>query len=217
MSTIFNLMAFFSIEDSIFSDLKANYPFAFWIAIAAAGGGYLTYKVMKFLSRFESLVLKVNGIENAVNTLIIRVDNLETRVGFIERQLSTIIGLLAGRGFDVSALPANSPREFSELGYRMLRDLGCKDYVDRNREEFIRIMESKNLKLGFQVQNCALSMILERTLDDDFAPIQSYIFQNSFYPKGDGTMMALELKDAIHLAGIYLRDLYFQKYPETKI
>lgn len=217
MSSIFNLMAIFSIEDSIVSDLRANYPFAFWIAIAAIAGGYVAYKGMKLYSRFE-------GMEKNIALLFVRVDKhdvlferIDVRLSMIERQLVGLHAFLMPMGYNPRSALGNSPRELTAIGYSILKDCGGKDYIDRNKDAFLKVMEEKGLKRGWQVQNTAGIIIFEKIADEDFSFIQDYLFHNTCYYIKDEEPMDLGLKEVVAIMGLYLRDLYFEKHPATKI
>lgn len=75
-------------------------------------------------------------------------------------------------------------------------------------------MQSQGFKSGLDVQNYCTILLNERINDTDLIPVKDYIFSKPEYIISDQNKVPLDMTVAITIMGIYLRNKYFEKYPE---
>jgi len=196
-------------EEGIFQIMWSNAPFFTTIIIVAVLFGYLGYKISRIYHRFEKT-------EKDCSTLNSNTTQIFNQITGVDKKLTVIITYLVGEGFNPAIFTSHSPIELNKLGYRILEDIGGKKYIDENSESLVKIIEGKGVKSGLDVQNYSNIILSEKLLEDGFVPIKNYIFQNPIYKVSEDKNINLDLGIATQIIGIYLRNKYFEKYPDLK-
>lgn len=166
-------------------------------------------------TQLQILIMKVDDIQNKhIPDIISRLETMDRKLDNLILSVNNICTFLSitQKGFSTVST-SNSPRELSEFGTSLLEDIGGKKYLDESSPELIEIIKSKSPKSGLDVENYANILLTEKTEDDKFVPIKNYIFQNPVYRRGNAEL-DLTMTIVLQIMGIYLRNKYFEKYPE---
>jgi len=206
-----NLSIILDVQDSLFTWLATNYPLLTGIILIVLITGVIVY-------RFSGLVHRFRKTENDCGQLNNNQIALNKRLGSIDSKLNTlIIHLSSTKKIDSNLFRTQSPIELTEAGSKILSDMGGKNYVDSHLETLINQIQKQDFKSGLDVQNYCSVMLNERIIEDDaLIPVKNYIYTNPIYKIDDNTSIPLDLTVSVTIMGIYLRNKYFEKYPELK-
>lgn len=200
--------------EAILDWLKTNYPNLFIIVLLLGVLGVILVacvKITLFVVNYRQRLQKVEQDCSGISNLDVKISQLLTKVDKITTHLLT-----NDKELDPRIFQANSPIELSELGQRILRDIGGKQYVDDNLSILIDYMEQRDFKSGLDVQNYTEVLLAEESDKEAFTPIKNYIFQNPVYKIDEDKTITLHLNLCINIISIYLRNKYFEKYPDLK-
>jgi hypothetical protein len=106
--------------------------------------------------------------------------------------------------------------ELTDLGFKILVEIGGRDYIDKYAARLIAEVENRNPKSGLDVQTYSNIVLTEKSSEDEFLDIKNNLFQNPTYTLGDSRQLPLDLGVATQIMGIYLRNKYFERYPDLK-
>ena len=101
--------------------------------------------------------------------------------------------------------PAHSPTRINEDGEKLIDETGIKKIIDEKLDIFIKELESQNLKSPYDVEQNCFYLLKSKKNTDVMIPIRNYVY---CHPNG----FAEEI--IFFVGGVYLRDKYFEKYPE---
>lgn len=174
-------------------------------------GGLLVWAAMYLRSRFKKIEDKCEVLHTK------DVPEINGKLNTIITQLSKVTTYLSTK-FDAhnQLFQVNSPKELTSLGVDILDKIGGKKYIDNNISSLIATMEKQDFKSGLDVENYSTILLFEKTNEDGFTPIKNYIFQNPEYKLEDGSKMSLDINVVMSIMSIYLRNKYFEKYPDLK-
>lgn len=150
------------------------------------------------------------------NISILSKDVLETNS--LIRSMVTHLSVTV-KGFNATLFISKSPIQLSDVGIKILTLSGCKAYIDKKAVVFVEKMATEKYKSAFDVQTAANTLLtLTIDTDDDFIPVKDYLYQNPIYKidENQQQQIVLDMLTVINIMTIYLRDLYFTKYPELK-
>lgn len=211
------------IEDTIFNWMWTHAPHLLIIIILIILTIIITVRVMRFNRRFvdtedlcddlrnkfvPDLHSKVGGIDKKINLLLLSVTKISTH-------------LITSQGLAANIFEAKSPIELTELGVKILNEVGGKKYIDENANDLIAEIESRSPKSGLDVQTYSNAVLTYKTSEDGFTHIKNYVFQNPVYDlvvdgKQGKVSVSVDIGMVTQIMGIYLRNKYFEKYPEMK-
>jgi hypothetical protein len=104
---------------------------------------------------------------------------------------------------------------------KLLETSGAKKCVDENLIFFNKEIHKLSPKVALDVENYALSVLNKNTDNSFFNPIKDFVYNVPYpYTIIDDDGNSLQIKDAINLGiillimSIYLRDKYFEYYPQ---
>lgn len=106
-------------------------------------------------------------------------------------------------------LQATSPMQLSDLGRKLLECSGAKEIIDTQYQKLEKMINEQNFKTAYDVQNYISKLIAKLENEDFMIPIKSFVYNNPEFENN-----TLELLDIQGAMVIYLRDKYFEKYPE---
>jgi hypothetical protein len=207
--------------NEIYKYLIEHYPaIAFVIALIFATG-FITYKFTKLVNRFNKVEdncqnCKVDVIP-PVNTHLSNIDN--SIVG-IYQSLNSLLVYLKGKDqhLDVSLIKSFSPTKLTDLGNKILIEIGGKKLIDENLEVLISEMEKQDFKSGLDVQNYSSILMMNEFNGELFTPLRDYVFKHPCYifSSDEGKTVNINLDNSTlnTVLSIYLRDKYFEKHPE---
>lgn len=175
--------------------------------------GILCWKMFRLYGRLEKVEHHCTKIEEipaeftSVNSKLTTIStSIEKLFVFLNQQHTN---------FPTDLFIARSPIQLTEFGDKVLTGFGGKTYIDENIDSLISAMESVEFKSALDVQNHAQSILFSQTQSDGFTHIKNFIFNNPKYVIGEShTELTLPL--ALNLMSIYLRNKYFDIYPDLK-
>ncbi|MBM3405602.1 MAG: hypothetical protein FJY10_12035 [Bacteroidetes bacterium] len=106
-------------------------------------------------------------------------------------------------------ITSNSPASLTDKGKLLLEKSSGKKLIDDNIDFFISELYKTNPLTALDVENNAFEVIFKNTDKEIFKEVKDYIFNN---PVFEGNQ--LNLSTIVKILSIYLRDKYFEKYPE---
>jgi len=199
----------FNVEESLFLEMWKHMPFITAVLVVGFICAWSAFKFTKFYNRFEKTERDCSHLSNEHK-------EISNKLTGVDRKLGIIITALVGKGFNSQLFVSHSPIELTDFGKKILVDIGGQKYIDDNLASLIKIMESKSLKTGLDVQNFSNLLLTEKTIEDEFTHVKQYIFQNPVIKGSEDNPFPLDLSVAIQVMSIYLRNKYFEKYPDLK-
>lgn len=144
----------------------------------------------KYCKTIDALEKENTEINRKIDTLILSFNRL----------ISKLEGVKNLSGLDDIYFKTSSPKNLTEVGIKMLNESGLKDFIDANKDELIKKVESNKPQTNYDIEQSAINAMLPLAGDTRLNKIKEYVFQNG----KDLTMMLIA-------SGIYLRDLIISK------
>lgn len=183
---------------------------------------YITYRVIKVWNKLDN----VEKIGNA-NKLSIEsevkpdLDAIIKSVAGIEKSITALVVYLKTKdnSIDSNFFVARSPIQLTEIGLDILDRMNGKEYIDTYENKLISSLENLKPKTALDVENNADVLLLTLSSEDEFNKIKNYIYNNPVYKnKGvdelNDVEINLDLKLAISIMSVYLRNKYLAVHPE---
>lgn len=182
---------------------------------------WVTFKLTRMLNRFVNIENQCkNCKDETVPNLNDRLIKIDSSLFGIFQSINALTVYLKGKdaSMDISLFKAQSPIQLTDLGTKILYEIGGHKVIDDNLDIFISDMEKQDFKSGLDVQNYSSALILNSFSNEIFTPVKDYIFKNPVYKynpgEGKEAQIPLDLGTVNQVIGIYLRDKYFEKHPE---
>jgi hypothetical protein len=188
----------------------ANAPYITFTITVAVIAIYVTYKLAVIYLRFQRTEADCRNLSASTTNIGIQLTAVDKKLGII------IAALVSKGGFESGLFMSNSPAELTELGSKILVDIGGKKYIDDFKKELISALDNKEPKTGLDVQTQSGVVLAERTSDEDFSHIKQYIFRNPIIKVAEDQKLELDLPLALRVMSIYLRNKYFELHPALK-
>lgn len=167
----------------------------------------LCWKVFRLYGRLE----KVEETCNDIGSIKKDISKISADLGKLFVYLSS-----SSKDFPKDFFVSNSPIQLNTVGIELLEVTGGKKFIDDTLTDLIKTLHENNeFKSALDVQNAAVSLLYSFTDLDGFTPIKNYIFNNPVYKSGESEF-TFTISIAINIMAIYLRDKYFELYPELK-
>lgn len=173
----------------------------------------LCWKMFRLYGRLEKVedhCSKIQGINTdsaSVKDQLTKISNsIDKLFVFLNQQ---------HQNFPTELFVSKSPIQLTEFGEKVLVTFEGQSYIDTNLKSLISLMEKENFKSALDVQNFAQSILFSQTQNDGFTPIKNFIFNNPNLVLGE-SRIDLTLPLALNLMSIYLRNKYFDVYPDLK-
>ena len=115
----------------------------------------------------------------------------------------------------------NSPYQLTNVGIKILNESKGKETIDNNIDFFINLIESYNPRTAFDVEDRAMDVILNNIGNDIFDDVKNYVYyspEKKDVQMDDNSIVEIKISmpPLIRSMSIYLRDKYFDKYPEIE-
>lgn len=111
----------------------------------------------------------------------------------------------------ISFFSTMSPVTLTKLGEELFITSGGKIFIENKLNYLISKMEKIKLKSALDIQNYAFDIITDEHDSDDFIPLKNFIYHNPNYKDNEINLFIIT-----RIISIYLRDKYFEKYPELE-
>lgn len=192
-------IAFF--ENALFSWAMNNMPVVVVFLLII----FLTWYIRGIISDYRHRFIKM---EDDMVYMKFRLNNIEAKLDTL------IMHLVAAQHIGPDILKSRSPIQLTDIGVKILVDMGGKDYVDNHINELIVQMEKQSFTSGLDVQNYCRVLLFERINDKGLTSVKSYLFNTPIYKISDTNSISLDLTVAVNIIGVYLRNKFFEKHPE---
>ena len=109
----------------------------------------------------------------------------------------------------------HSPLTLTEIGRELLEKSFAKKAMDDNLDFFIKKLEEYEPKTPYDVEDNALGVVFFNTGNEIFNDIKNFLYyspEEIEFSNGEKAKISLQI--IIRLMSLYLRDKYFEKYPE---
>ena len=211
-----------SMFDEIWKIIVTHYPL---IATVIAVAGVCIVTTWKISGKYHHWSTRIQKTE-------VECAKIDTQLGpqlkTIHSSLNTLNGSFNnlvvylkakhGEDMDVSIFITNSPIKLSPLGYRILEEIGGKEFVDNNIELLINEMDLEGIKTALDSQTYSPIIITKMSSIDSFTKVKNYVYNNPFYKEkrtgSNDIVVSLDMGTITNIMGIYLRDKYLERHPE---
>ena len=150
---------------------------------------------------------------------------MEQKIDRLDKKIDILIEIVKGIDKKVSDLwkftnmdvykefppfiTSKSPIELNSVGKSILtKYLGAK-YIDEKKDTLISEIYKMNFKSPLDIQNFSEKLIFTKFNTPDFIKIKNLIYKNPIWENQSVNTKIMSL-----IMGLYLRDKYFNKYPE---
>jgi hypothetical protein len=103
----------------------------------------------------------------------------------------------------------HSPTSLTASGVNLLNESGGKKLIDENLDFFIAELHNTLSKTAPDAENNAFEVIFKNSDNKNFKGIKDFIYNHSVYEGSQINLTAI-----VKISSIYLRDKYFEKYPD---
>ena len=113
----------------------------------------------------------------------------------------------------------NSPRELNEAGLQLFRDVKGEEFLNENKDIFLKGIENKNPKTALDVEESALEVLFSLTDNDMFIKIKNWIYNSptrKLLIDGVEKDYAITMNDVCFVLSLPLRNMYLDLHPELK-
>jgi hypothetical protein len=213
---------------TFFKWLAENNFLAFMILLLVIASVVVTIAIMKFYRRFKNAeesckdipTLKTNISQsiNIANSIEKKLDEtFLPKITSLDKSVHGLITFLSTKHTDIQAVlfVSKSPMQLTEIGEAILQQSGGKNYIDTNLDALLEIMTKQEFKSALDVQNFAVTLLIRESNSDGLTPIKNYLFQSPVYKAKDSDI-PLDMALLSNVIGIYLRNKYFEKYPDLE-
>ena len=224
--------------NAFISWILENWPLLGVGLVVISASCVTSWKISRFTKRVEESMDKVDRLGgeseshlkklealpcNAHSRLI---EKLEDRGGLVddmnERLESVAKWVMRHDDSMIDSLSRKcSPRRLTEAGKELYSVSGGKKLLEDNMRYFLDAMEKRAPGTPYDVEDCALSVLLSSTAKPMFNGIKNYIYNapdKLDLPDGKGgsVKVSLSLYSVVWVMGIELRDEYLKTHPEIK-
>ena len=181
-----------AIEETIFTWALANIP----TIASLAGVGWIVWRLRGFISGYNS---KLGQVESRLTQVEVRCTRLEKdvksikkRLTRVEKKLDTLITfLVTKKEIDPATLQANSPIDLTEVGYKILDEMGGREYIDKRLTKFLAKIDNKKVNSPLELQNYSVVAVFDRINKMDFMGVRDYVFKTS----------VVQFDETVHVSG----------------
>jgi len=199
----------------VFKWISVHYP----LLLALLAVIVLTWTIAKQYYHWKKRIEKNEDECKKIDGQIIpQLTTISTSVTSLNGSFNSLVLHLQAKD---GTLPAalfisKSPIRLTDLGIKILNDIGGKSFVDTHLGELIYRMNLREIKTALDSQTIAPFVITEMSNDASFKNIKDYIFRSPIFNaeiEGKKISVQLDLTTVANIMGIYLRDEYLKLNP----
>ena len=160
------------------------------------------------VGRLSSVETKIDNIDKDVDEIKTDVKSLNCRTFKLESATIEIQNILQKAGASVCqrlAIGPGSPLKLMPYGEQIAKEVDAYKFVDDNQIFLFQLIENKNYKTPYDVQEAAMKILRENLPN----PIM-VVFKNYAFKKG------MNIDNILDVVGIILRDVYLKVHSEIK-
>jgi len=191
-------------SDTYVDEIIKNVPNGiYYLAVA-----YVAWKAAQFyFVRFRDLEKKSDGISGITERIDDKIEPTLVKINLALDRISRYI--ITKDSLDPSFFNTGSPVELNTLAKDILKKSGGKNFVDNSLDFLVSKIDERNPKSNLDIQQLAVSVILDLVDTEALSKIKDFVYQNPKYRSKDISMPTI-----INIVALYLRDKYFELHPE---
>lgn len=218
--------------ETILNFIIERWPFLAILIVAIIATSVIVWCFSKWYHRIEKVEEKVDDLPcEKHDDLYPRFVNTEEKVKElpcskhnevfhgIKEQLVEIRTILTMKNPKVANAfsQKNSPRELNEAGLQLFRDVKGEEFLNENKDIFLKGIENKNPKTALDVEESALEVLFSLTDNDMFIKIKNWIYNSptrKLHIDGVEKDYAITMNDVCFVLSLPLRNMYLDLHPE---
>lgn len=220
--------------ETILNFITERWPFLSILIVAIIVTGLIVWTVANWYNRFKKAEEKIDALPcEKHDDLYPRFVNTEEKVKElpcskhdevfhdIKEQLVEIRTILTMKNPKVANAfsQKNSPRELNEAGLQLFRDVKGEEFLNENKDIFLKGIENKNPKTALDVEESALEVLFSLTDNDMFIRIKNWVYNSptrQLVIDGEKKDYAITMNDVCFVLSLPLRNMYLDLHPELK-
>mgnify|MGYP003455889609 FL=1 len=220
--------------ETILNLIIEQWPFLALLIVAIIATFVIVWHFSKWYHRFEKVEEKIDDLPcEKHDDLYRRFVNTEEKVKElpcskhdevfhdIKEQLVEIRAILIMKNPKVANAfsQKSSPRELNEAGLQLFRDVKGEEFLNENKDIFLKGIENKNPKTALDVEESALEVLFSHTDNDMFIKIKNWIYNSptrKLLIDGEVKDYAITMNDVCFVLSLPLRNMYLDLHPELK-
>lgn len=201
--------------EELFKKISERSPLCLLILCIIAGTFYVTNRYHHWRNRVVKAEDECKKIEAQLQPQLNEINN---NINSLNNNVNNLVVYLRGKdnNMDTHLFVSKSPIQLTDLGNKILKDIGGKIFIDNNLDELLREMDQHEIRSALDSQIFAPIVIANVSTKDSFKNIKDYIYKTPFYTvdkyqdTADYTV-SLDMGTVANIMGIYLRDKYLEK------
>jgi len=207
--------------NSFWAYLFNHWPGFACAALAVIGAIILTWRSLRKYFYWTAKV-KANAEEcKKIDSQILpELKTIATSINQLNGSFNNLIFHLGASDdkFNAALFVSKSPLRLTDIGLKVLEEIGGKKFIDENEAELIAEMDKVGIKTALDSQTSAPVIIGMASNNESFNHIKDFIFNHPNYKVNvegkDEVTIPLSMNVIQNVMGIYLRDKYLAKHPE---
>lgn len=211
-----------------------KWPFLALLVVVIIVTGVIVWRFAQWYNRFEKVEGKVDGLPcEKHDDLYPRIVKTEEKVKElpclkhdemfhdIKEQLVEIRTILTMKSPKVANTFSrkNSPRELNEAGLQLFEDVKGEEFLNQNKDIFLKGIDNKNPKTALDVEESALEVLFSLTDNDMFIRIKNWVYNSptrKLFVDGKEKDYAITMNDVCFVLSLPLRNMYLDLHPELR-
>ena len=186
--------------------LLLNYP----VIMIVSGIVFFSWKTFSLYNRFTVT-------EHSIRTHIQDFREIKSKVWSIDEKLNQLIVYLQSTDTRLKGLiQSKSPMELTHLAFRVLKDYGGCEYLEKHMDGLIRLLKEANPQTPLDVQHTAFNIISQQSETPSFKAIKDYLYNKPTLLNSYGDEIQIDLSTLNYIMAITLRNEYLAHNPITK-
>lgn len=107
----------------------------------------------------------------------------------------------------------DSPRELNEAGLQLFADINGKEFLERNKEIFIKDIDNKGPKTALDVEESAIEVLYAHIDDDMFIELKNWVYNSpnrKIIIEGIEKNYSITINDICFVLSLPLRNMYLE-------
>ena len=199
----------------VFKWLMEHMPVVFLILAVIALTWILAASYFHWKHRIEKAENECKKIDG---NIMPQLTSISTSFTSLSGSFNNLVIHLQSRDGSLNAalFMSKSPIRLTELGEKILVEIGGKFYIDTHIDNLVSKMNELEIKTALDSQTKAPLVISEVSNESSFNSIKDFIFKNPYFKtkiNGTDVSVGLDMSTVSNIMGIYLRDKYLEKHP----
>lgn len=209
--------------------ISEHYPMLFCALAVVVLTAIVTWKAHDWVNRVKNLETEMpNKADKKMLPCATNEKNIEKHNDFVEQIRNDINDIkscindvqtyLISKNSDAAPIFSrkNSPRQLNELGKKVYEEIKGEEFLEENKELFISSIANRNPLTDLDVEEYALSVLIENTNKPLFNGLKTWVYNSPSIQiptdKDGGTKeYTITMNDICFILSIPLRDMYIRE------